>query len=155
MTVQADLRVRKRALHSNRSYGYAFRSRAALTITNPAPALSSSAYSRIFYQQPRVVAVIVRGLLVNWLYYARGISCKPRMIGLLSGGLFRVGVQFYAGRHTRSACYCFQDKTERSCRSTWAHVGPAHRHCRFSMNCSYQPRRVCLETIPVCEPAFC
>ncbi len=34
-TVQASLRVRKLALHSNRSYYYAFRSRAALT---PAPA---------------------------------------------------------------------------------------------------------------------
>ncbi len=38
ITVQAGLRVRKLALHSNRSYGYAFRSRAALTNTNPAPA---------------------------------------------------------------------------------------------------------------------
>ena len=38
ITVQACLRVRKLALHSNRSYGYAFRSRAALTNTNPAPA---------------------------------------------------------------------------------------------------------------------
>jgi hypothetical protein len=38
ITVQAGLRVRKLALHSNRSYGYAFRSRAALTKTNPAPA---------------------------------------------------------------------------------------------------------------------
>ncbi len=38
VTVQAGLRVRKLALHSNRSYGYAFRSRAALTYTNPAPA---------------------------------------------------------------------------------------------------------------------
>ena len=37
ITVQAGLRVRKLALHSNRSYGYAFRSRAALTNTNPAP----------------------------------------------------------------------------------------------------------------------
>jgi hypothetical protein len=34
ITVQAGLRVRKLALHSN----YAFRSRAALTNTNPAPA---------------------------------------------------------------------------------------------------------------------
>jgi hypothetical protein len=34
ITVQASLRVRKLALHSNRSYGYGFRSRAALT---PAP----------------------------------------------------------------------------------------------------------------------
>jgi len=33
--VQASLRVRKLALHSNRSYGYAFRSRAALTNTGP------------------------------------------------------------------------------------------------------------------------
>jgi hypothetical protein len=38
ITVQAGLPVRKLALHSNRSYGYAFRSRAALTNTNPAPA---------------------------------------------------------------------------------------------------------------------
>ena len=38
ITVQAGLHVRKLALHSNRSYGYAFRSRAALTNTNPAPA---------------------------------------------------------------------------------------------------------------------
>jgi len=36
-TVQASLRVCKLALHSNRSYGFAFRSRAALTNTNPAP----------------------------------------------------------------------------------------------------------------------
>ncbi|MGB5642131.1 MAG: hypothetical protein WBO16_03465 [Gammaproteobacteria bacterium] len=39
ITVQASLRVRKLALHSNRSYCYAFRSRAALTNTNPAPAI--------------------------------------------------------------------------------------------------------------------
>ena len=38
ITVQASLRVRKLVLHSNRSYCYAFRSRAALTNTNPAPA---------------------------------------------------------------------------------------------------------------------
>ena len=38
ITVQASLRVRKLALHSNRSYGYTFRSRAALTNTSPAPA---------------------------------------------------------------------------------------------------------------------
>ncbi|MGB5276595.1 MAG: hypothetical protein WBO73_14215 [Gammaproteobacteria bacterium] len=38
ITVQAGLGDRKLALHSNRSYGYAFRSRAALTNTNPAPA---------------------------------------------------------------------------------------------------------------------
>ena len=38
ITVQAGLRVRKLALHSNRSCGYAFRSRAALSNTNPAPA---------------------------------------------------------------------------------------------------------------------
>ena len=38
ITVQASLRVRKLALHSNRSYGYAFRNRAAPTNTNPAPA---------------------------------------------------------------------------------------------------------------------
>jgi hypothetical protein len=38
ITVQAGLRVRKLALHSNRSYCYAFRFRAALTNTNPAPA---------------------------------------------------------------------------------------------------------------------
>ena len=38
VTVQAGLRVRNLALHSNRSYGYAFRSRAALSNTNPAPA---------------------------------------------------------------------------------------------------------------------
>ena len=38
ITVQAGLRVRKLALHSNRSYCYAFRSRAALMNTNPAPA---------------------------------------------------------------------------------------------------------------------
>jgi hypothetical protein len=38
ITVQASLRVRKLALHSNRSYCYAFRSRAALANTNPAPA---------------------------------------------------------------------------------------------------------------------
>ena len=38
ITVQASLRVRKLAIHSNRSYGYAFRSRAALTNTNTAPA---------------------------------------------------------------------------------------------------------------------
>ena len=37
ITVQAGLRVRKLALHSNRSDGYAFRSRAALANTNPAP----------------------------------------------------------------------------------------------------------------------
>jgi hypothetical protein len=36
ITVQASLRVRKLALHLNRSYGYAFRYRAALTNTNPA-----------------------------------------------------------------------------------------------------------------------
>ena len=35
ITVQAGLRVRKPALHSNRSYGYAFRSGAALTNTSP------------------------------------------------------------------------------------------------------------------------
>ncbi len=35
ITVQASLRVRKLALHSNRSYGYAFRSRAAPTNTSP------------------------------------------------------------------------------------------------------------------------
>ena len=35
VTVQAGLRARKLALHSNRSYGYAFRSRAALTNTGP------------------------------------------------------------------------------------------------------------------------
>ena len=35
ITVQAGLRVRKLDLHSNRSYGYAFRSRAALTKTSP------------------------------------------------------------------------------------------------------------------------
>ncbi|MGB5643593.1 MAG: hypothetical protein WBO16_10955, partial [Gammaproteobacteria bacterium] len=35
ITVQAGLRVRKLALHSNRSYRYAFRSRAALTNTSP------------------------------------------------------------------------------------------------------------------------
>jgi hypothetical protein len=39
ITVQASLRVRKLGLHSNRSYGYAFRSRAALLNPNPAPAL--------------------------------------------------------------------------------------------------------------------
>ena len=38
ITVQAGLRVRKLALHSNRSYCSAFRSSAALTYTNPAPA---------------------------------------------------------------------------------------------------------------------
>ena len=38
ITVQTGLRVRKLALHSNRSYYYAFRSRAALTNTNPASA---------------------------------------------------------------------------------------------------------------------
>ncbi len=38
ITVQAGLRVRKLALHSNRSYCYAFRSRAALSNTNPSPA---------------------------------------------------------------------------------------------------------------------
>jgi hypothetical protein len=38
VTVQAGVRVRKLALHSNRSYGYAFRSRAALVNTTPAPA---------------------------------------------------------------------------------------------------------------------
>jgi hypothetical protein len=37
ITVQAGLHIRKLALHSNRSHGYAFRSRAALTNTNPAP----------------------------------------------------------------------------------------------------------------------
>jgi hypothetical protein len=36
IAVQAGLRVRKLALHSNRSYGYGFRSRVALTNTNPA-----------------------------------------------------------------------------------------------------------------------
>ena len=35
ITVQAGLPVRKLALHSNRSYCYAFRSRAALTNTSP------------------------------------------------------------------------------------------------------------------------
>jgi hypothetical protein len=35
ITVQAGLRVRKLALHSNRSYGHAFRSRAALSNTSP------------------------------------------------------------------------------------------------------------------------
>ena len=35
ITVQASLRARKLALHSNRSFGYAFRSRAALTNTSP------------------------------------------------------------------------------------------------------------------------
>ena len=35
ITAQAGLRLRKLALHSNRSYGYAFRSRAALTNTGP------------------------------------------------------------------------------------------------------------------------
>jgi hypothetical protein len=35
ITVQASLRARKLALHSNRSYGYAFRSRAALTNASP------------------------------------------------------------------------------------------------------------------------
>jgi len=35
ITVQAGLRVRKLALHSNRSYCYAFCSRAALTNTSP------------------------------------------------------------------------------------------------------------------------
>ena len=35
ITVQASLRFRKLALHSNRSYCYAFRSRAALTNTSP------------------------------------------------------------------------------------------------------------------------
>ena len=34
ITVQAGFRVRKLALHSNRSYGYAFRYRAALTNTS-------------------------------------------------------------------------------------------------------------------------
>ncbi len=38
IAVQAGLRIRKLALHSNRSHCYAFRSRAALTDTNPAPA---------------------------------------------------------------------------------------------------------------------
>ena len=38
ITVQANLRVRKLAIHSNRSHCYAFRSRAALSNTNPAPA---------------------------------------------------------------------------------------------------------------------
>ena len=38
ITVQAGLRVRTLALHSNRSYCYAFRSRAAPTNANPAPA---------------------------------------------------------------------------------------------------------------------
>ncbi len=35
ITVQASLRVPKLALHSNRSFDYAFRSRAALTNTSP------------------------------------------------------------------------------------------------------------------------
>ena len=35
ITVQACLRARKLALHSNLSYGYAFRSRAALMNTSP------------------------------------------------------------------------------------------------------------------------
>ena len=35
ITVQAGLHIRKLALHSNRSYCYAFRSRAALTNTSP------------------------------------------------------------------------------------------------------------------------
>ena len=38
VTVQTGLRARKLALHSNRSYRYAFRSRAVLSNTNPAPA---------------------------------------------------------------------------------------------------------------------
>jgi len=38
IAVQAGLRVRKLALHSNRSYCYAFRSRAALSNTNTTPA---------------------------------------------------------------------------------------------------------------------
>jgi hypothetical protein len=38
ITVQTGLRVHKLALHSNRSNGYAFRSRAALMNTNPASA---------------------------------------------------------------------------------------------------------------------
>jgi hypothetical protein len=38
ITVQAGLRVGKLALHSNHSYCYAFRSRAVLSNTNPAPA---------------------------------------------------------------------------------------------------------------------
>ena len=38
ITVQAGLRARMLALHSNRSYRYAFHSRAALSNTNPAPA---------------------------------------------------------------------------------------------------------------------
>ena len=39
ITVQIGLRVHKLALHSNRSNGYAFRSRAALMNMNPASAL--------------------------------------------------------------------------------------------------------------------
>ena len=35
LACQAGLRIRKLALHSNRRYGYAFRSRAALTNTSP------------------------------------------------------------------------------------------------------------------------
>ena len=35
ITVQASLRARALALHSKRSYGYAYRSRAALTNTSP------------------------------------------------------------------------------------------------------------------------
>jgi hypothetical protein len=35
ITVQAGLHIRKLAIHSNRSYCYAFRSRAALTNTSP------------------------------------------------------------------------------------------------------------------------
>ncbi len=38
ITVQAGLRVRNLAVHSNRSYCYAFRSSAALTNTNLVPA---------------------------------------------------------------------------------------------------------------------
>jgi hypothetical protein len=38
ITVQAGLRVRQFALHSNRSDGYVFHSRTALSNTNPAAA---------------------------------------------------------------------------------------------------------------------
>ena len=48
ITVQAGLRVRKLALHSNRSYGYAFRSRAALSNTSPPVSLGGEMITQKF-----------------------------------------------------------------------------------------------------------
>ena len=48
ITVQAGLRVRKLTLHSNRSYCYAFRSRAALTTTSPPVSPGGELITQIF-----------------------------------------------------------------------------------------------------------